>query len=355
MTEQSHLRWRKGIQSLEETTWVTSRGSYCECRPELVYLSAEAAQLSLPDSTYGLDVLVRIGYLRDMKRQTYAQIKAELPSHIQVSTRHVSNLYKEYQALLACADRLDMVKLQEAGVKYGGLILSVDGLQPEGGQPQLWVVRELLSGTLLAAGWLPQMDEGTMVEFLAPVKALDLPWLGMVSDKQASLVKALSTTWAELPHQYCQSHYLGNAISPMYEADSQMKTKIRKRVGGVAGPTMRKVLTQAKQKKDGSGRSRLVVTGLAANPPEELAEVKQAIQTAQTRPEQADTAPCELPQTNATDSLSCHHSSADHSPKTVANVQRSLHTELAEGTGDSGSKTVADIQRSLQGSKVHAG
>ncbi|MDM8527040.1 zinc ribbon domain-containing protein, partial [Anaerolineales bacterium HSG24] len=41
--------------------------------------------------------------------------------------------------------------------KYKGLILTVDGLEPESGQPQLWVARELLSDTVLAAGWLPRV------------------------------------------------------------------------------------------------------------------------------------------------------------------------------------------------------
>jgi hypothetical protein len=165
-----YLNWRKPIQMLRENVYVTSRGRYCSHHPAITYLSAEAASLSLPHSTYGLDVLVRIGYQRDYRRMPYSQIQEALPAHIRVSERHLSNLYREYLALLACAERLDVDKLKSAAAKYGGLILSVDGLEPEGGQPQLWVVREVLTGTLLAAGWLPRVDETTLTEFLAPVK-----------------------------------------------------------------------------------------------------------------------------------------------------------------------------------------
>lgn len=186
-----HLNWRKPIQMLTGNAYVTSRGRYCSCRPELTYLSAEAAHLSLPHSTYGLDVLVRIGYLRDYELKTYAQIHADLPSHIRVSERHVSNLYREYLALLACAEQLGVDELRAAAAKYGGLIISVDALQPEGGQPQLWVVREVLTGTLLAAGWIPRVDDGTIAEFLAPVEALNLPVLATVSDKQRSLMSTI--------------------------------------------------------------------------------------------------------------------------------------------------------------------
>lgn len=64
------------------------------------YLSAYVQNLSLPNSTYCLDVLVRIGYLTDYYHLPYARIQEQLPSHIQVSTRHLQNLYKEYLALL---------------------------------------------------------------------------------------------------------------------------------------------------------------------------------------------------------------------------------------------------------------
>ncbi|MBC8445970.1 MAG: hypothetical protein H8D74_02090 [Chloroflexi bacterium] len=194
-----YLNWRKPIQMLSGNVYVTSRGRYCPHHPELTYLSAEAARLSLPHSTYGLDVLVRIGYQRDYQRMTHAQVHQALPDHIRVSQRHLSNLYREYLALLTCAERVDVEALKAAAAKYGGLILSVDGLEPEGGQPQLWVAREVLTGKLLAAGWLPRVDELTLKEFLAPVKALDLPLLATVSDKQSALVRALYCPYRTVP------------------------------------------------------------------------------------------------------------------------------------------------------------
>ena len=218
-----YLNWRKTIQMLQGKVYVTSRGRYCPQHPEITYLAAAAAQLSLPHSTYDLDVVVRIGYQRDYQKMTYAQIHQSLPAPIRVSERHVGNLYREYLALLACAAQLDVNQLRVAAAQYGGLILAVDGLEPEGGQPQLWVAREVLTGTLLAAGWLPRVDEDTLKAFLAPVAALDLPLLATVSDKQAALIKALAATWSDLPHQYCQAHYLCNAVTPIYEADERLK------------------------------------------------------------------------------------------------------------------------------------
>lgn len=322
-----YLNWRKAIQMLDENAYVTGRGRYCPHHPQLTYLSAEAAHLSLPHSTYGLDVLVRIGYLRDYRRMTFSQVHTQLPAHIRVSERHLPNLYQEYLALLACAERLDVDQLKAAAARYGGLILTVDGLEPEGGQPQLWVVREVLTGTLLAAGWLPQVDEPTLVAFLAPVKALDLPWLATVSDKQLALINALNATWSNLPHQYCQAHYLSHAVTPLYEADEHMKTQMRKQVRAAAGPTMRQVQAQAKQAASEDAPA-LMATGLAIRPPAGLEEVKAVAQAVQSRRDEA-TSSQDLGPSPAPACLPSHRPAQPAPPpQTVADTSTGLSTSV---------------------------
>ncbi|MCP4936787.1 MAG: DUF3987 domain-containing protein [bacterium] len=288
---QGHLQWRKGVHTLKENVYVTSRGRYCPEHPELIYVSAAATHLTLPNKSYGLDILARIGYQRDSRQMTMVQIKEDLPRHIRVSERHLRTLYQEYLALLACAERLDVAALKEAAQKYGGLILSIDGLEPEGGQPQLWVVREVLTNTVLAAGWIPRVDEPTLTAFLAPVKALDLPWLATVSDKQVSLIKALAATWEKIPHQYCQAHYLSNAVTPMYEADEHLKTQLRKQIRAKAGVTMRQTQAEAKKQKVDDDKPGLVTTGLAVKPPPGLEEVRAAAQEASAAEKELQPAP----------------------------------------------------------------
>ena len=288
-----HLSWRKTVQTLNQNMFVGSRGSSCPHHPDTIYLSASAARLSLPNRTYGLDVLVRIGYLRDYARWTPPRIRQSLPDHIKVSERHISNLYNEYLALLACAERLGVDELRDAVRRYGGLIFSIDGLEPEGGQPQLWVVREVLTDTLIAVGWIPRVDEDTLKAFLKPVADLNLPILSTLSDKQSALIKALEVTWKDVPHQYCQAHYLSNAVGPLYKADEHMKTQLRKQVRAGAGATMREAQAQAKRNASSDGPS-LIVTGMAAHPPAELASLKDEV-----------TATSSAPDTNGSTSQTC--------------------------------------------------
>jgi len=56
-----------------------------------------------------------------------------------------------------------------AVAEQSGLILSLDGLAPQGGEPQLWVVRELQTTLTLCSGWLREQDQATFVNFLRPI------------------------------------------------------------------------------------------------------------------------------------------------------------------------------------------
>lgn len=55
-----------------------------------------------------------------------------------------------------------------------GLILSLDGLAPEGGEAQLWLVRELQTQLTLRCGWLSRQDQTTFAHFLQPIQTLGL-------------------------------------------------------------------------------------------------------------------------------------------------------------------------------------
>ena len=103
-------------------------------------------------------------------------------------------------------------------------------MQPEGGEEQLWFVRELFTGLTLHAAWLPVVDEATLKRLLAPVAALGYPVLAVISDKEKGLPEAVSATWPGVPHQYCQAHYLKNVADPLYSQDRHLKTQIAKAI-----------------------------------------------------------------------------------------------------------------------------
>lgn len=157
-------------------------------------------------------------------------------------------LLQQYRLLLACAEQRSPNRWAQAVAEYGGLLISLDGLEPEGAQEQLWVVREVLPETILAAGWLPRVNTETLGALLAPVKAFlesqGLPVLATLSDKQPPLVGALEAIWPGVPHQWCQAHSLRNLAQPLYERDQALKTALRQEVRQAIRRSLREVAAQ---------------------------------------------------------------------------------------------------------------
>jgi Transposase, Mutator family len=261
-----YLAWDKTIQTLDRVLSIASRPGHCPkamCRgSRMRLLSAEAQRLALPGSTYGYDVLVRIGWLRQHQHATYSEMHADLSATLSISPSHVRYLYQHfYLPLLACHERQQRDRLALAAQEQGGLLLALDGLAPQGGEPQLWVIRDLATGLTLRSGWLAHQDQPPFEAFLAPLSRLEWPILAVLSDKQRGLVPAVATVLPHSHHQFCQAHYLRNLAEPLAEVDSAFKMALRQTVRAHVGA----LLCQEPQAAPGHGGV-LTVTGLLPSP-----------------------------------------------------------------------------------------
>jgi hypothetical protein len=114
------------------------------------------------------------------------------------------------------------------------VVLALDGMQPDVGHEVLWVVRDCLSGEPLLARSLLSAAEADLATLLREVKeALPVPILGVVSDGQQSIRKAVASALPGVPHQLCHFHSLREAARPIYEADRHAKKELKKTVRGV--------------------------------------------------------------------------------------------------------------------------
>ncbi len=263
----NYLAWDKTVQTLDRVLSIASRPGHCAdptCpERDTRLLSAEGQQIALPGSTYGYDVLARIGWLRRERREIYTDIRADLASQIQISESHVRYLYQQvYLPLLACHERKHWDHLAQAAEQHGGLIITLDGLAPEGGEPQLWFIRELLTGLTLRSGWLSRFDQFTFEAFLRPLSGLPWPILAVLSDKQKGLLPAVSTVLPDARHHFCHAHYLKNLAEPLAETDSAFKVELRKTVRQEVG-----VLVRAEKPTEASQSNVLTVTGLLPDDP----------------------------------------------------------------------------------------
>ena len=93
-----YLAWDKTVQMLDRVLSVASRPGRCPhatcAGSRLRLLSAEGQRIALPGSSYGYDVLVRIGWWRQEYRATYSEIHTELASQVRISESHVRYLYQ---------------------------------------------------------------------------------------------------------------------------------------------------------------------------------------------------------------------------------------------------------------------
>lgn len=229
--------WSKYLFTLEGRYHVFSQGYHCsnpDCpEPQAVYRSAEAETLSVPKCSYGIDVIVEVGYQRFWFQRTIEEIHTTLKERIPISERQILNLLANFLALLRAAQPAEVAELHAQWRKLGGLVLSIDGMQPEKGNPSLYVVREVQLDVTLMAEILETGDHQTIAdELFEPIKGWGLPVKGVISDAQESIRMAVSQVWPGEPHQNCQFHCLKEAGRPAYEADRAMKTQIKKKLRG---------------------------------------------------------------------------------------------------------------------------
>jgi hypothetical protein len=197
-------------------------------RPE-----AEGA-LALPQHEFGLDVIHLVGVLRHRDHRSVPEIHAVLRGRgVEIAERSVTNLLDRYDELLATA-MTGTRRLRRVLKGQRGVILALDGLQPDVGHEVLWVVRDCLSGEVLLARSLLS-GRGVDLEPLLreAAGAVGVPVLGVVSDGQTSIRRAVERALPGVPHQLCHFHFLREAALPVFEADRHAKVELKKQVRGV--------------------------------------------------------------------------------------------------------------------------
>jgi len=254
----------KTVQTMQEVLRIAQRTKRCinpDCAvcPE-IWGSVQWRQIAPLSCTYGYDVIAQIGWQRQTLQQPFAVIHSTLQQQIWISETQVRALYHDrYLPLLACHERQQQGRLERVAQQVG-LLLTLDGLAPEGGEPQLWLVRELLSGMTLRCGWMSQQDQTAFVNFLRPIADLGLRVRAVLSDKQSGLLPAVAEVFPQVPHAYCQIHYLQNVAVPLAEADEALKVRLRQEIRESLGEWIRQ--------ENGEQPGVLTVTGMLPSPVE---------------------------------------------------------------------------------------
>jgi hypothetical protein len=211
----------------------------CASRSKTLSPYAETT-MTLPWWLIGWDVFCWMGHRRFARHWSVPQIRSELLDsyRIGLSSDAIEDNLRRYQIMLA-ARQQDAQVVAAAYQGLDGLVLSIDGLQPEKGHETLYVVRELRAKRVWFAEPLLSSGAEEIRRLLCQAKdwaaQLGLPVQLWLSDKQDAFVTGLAAEFAEVPHRYCANHFLRDLAKPMLEADSHAKVQMRSKVRGLRG------------------------------------------------------------------------------------------------------------------------
>ena len=194
--------------------------------------------IALPKWAIGWDVLCWIGHRRCSRHWATSEIQAALGQEygIRLSADSLARYIRYYQIVLA-ARQQDPEILRQQYEAVDQIILSIDGLQPEKGHETLYVVRELTQKRVWFAEALISATAAEVQRLIAQAKdwakALGQPVALWLSDRQEAFVSGIAAEFPDVPHRYCQNHFLRDVAQPVLEADSRAKVQMRKKVRGL--------------------------------------------------------------------------------------------------------------------------
>ncbi len=230
--------------------------------------------IALPQVAIGWDVFCWVGHRRCSRHMAIPLIRSELLDDypIQLSEDALEAYIRRYQALLA-ARQQDPESLRREYESAAEIILCIDGLQPEKGHETLYVVRELTRKRVWFAEPLLSATGDEVRRLIAKARgwteSLGMPVGLWMSDKQEAFVTGIAAEFPDVPHRYCDNHFLRDLARPVLEADSHAKVQMRKKVRGLR-TIEQAVLRQEAEPKDGPTPDAPEATGTApaaADPP----------------------------------------------------------------------------------------
>jgi hypothetical protein len=229
---------RKTVQTMKGPLYVAGKSKECvnpACsKSGRHYYASRAWRISLPKSTYGLDVLAFIGWQHEHEHRQLVEIQRDLNERgILVNERNVGKLYRQFLALLGAVQEPSRRKQEATVAQHGGVIWAIDALQPEGHGSLLYVLYEVLSGTPVGAIQREHVSADELVVWLRPYQESLFLVLATLSDGEETIEAAMKLCWPEAPHQHCQTHFLSNLAEAVLDYYDELRQDLRNDLGGL--------------------------------------------------------------------------------------------------------------------------
>lgn len=125
-------------------------------------------------------------------------------------------------------------KTKEIIQKQGFILLGFDGQDPGDEAPSIWCFMDLVSNRVLATRKYDSLDYKTLRDTIEELEMLyGVKIIGWISDKQNAITKCHNTFYPDIPHQYCQFHFLRNMWRHLTALDSNIYLPLKKAINAL--------------------------------------------------------------------------------------------------------------------------
>jgi hypothetical protein len=180
---------------------------------------------------YDFDVMTKIVEYRWRNKLSYKGIvdNLERDYNLVISVSSVENVLKLYE--VGCADKYRPEYVADIR-SFGGIILTIDGMEPLKGERGLYVARDHRTGLVLGSRLLPNQKQATIEAFLQAVKMrveaeLGVKVLAVISDAHPAQRLAISCVFPDALHCLCHYHFFNLVLLSPKQADSHIITQTR--------------------------------------------------------------------------------------------------------------------------------
>ncbi len=187
----------------------------------------------LPFKQFSLGIWKWIAQEAKLYRQKPALICERIYDqfNVKISESTIRKYINEIDAFLSNQIDKRTIKILKA---QGKIILALDGQKPDKNRAALWLFVDLISNRVLKIVILESADHSTIHALVEEILTFfEVELVGLVSDKQGSIVKMRDSFYSKIPHQYCHFHFLQNLWNHIEVKDGNLHKELSKAVNNL--------------------------------------------------------------------------------------------------------------------------
>lgn len=227
---------KRFIARLNGVVFVVMRDRGCResgCPNDAICRPSEELALALPRMKFGLDVVVAVGERHFAREEALRWIGRDLTANgCRIHQTAVGKVARQFLALASLVNGDD--EDVRAGLRaQGGLALLIDGVQFDERSPVLYLAWDAISGTPLFGERREFRGAEDLCPLLERVKAMNVPLVGVTTDKEKGLVPAVETVFPGVPYQFCHTHFFKNCAKPLATDLTALGASVERRAEAV--------------------------------------------------------------------------------------------------------------------------